>query len=444
MKIRILSLIAVLLFASCGQSTKTPTDNAATSVSESEIIDSYVYLLGRALVVRQEQIDSKEAGFEYNKFKYNEAGKADFANPNLDVAYSEAWYALDENSAVIIEIPKIENRYYTVQLMDGWGEVLYNLNDREFPEHPYGKFALCLENTTAQIPTDALKIPVPVKKVKMLARVELQQTITEAVALQKQFNTSVIGQPVIEEIPQLPHFSNAELPDLTVFEFADELLQTPDSRMNNVDSIQAMVRKTVAYVLSSDENKAATKKLIQEKGIPDFVKFANTKAGKLENNWQGVLVGGEYRGDYWTRTSADYVGIWANSSREAVYFITEMDKDGNKLDGNQDYVIHFEKSKLPMANVNAYWSLALVDVPNYRVVPNDLKRYNFNNYSNLKYESDGSLKIYLGSKYNSKWPKENWLPSPANGGKFFLNLRMYVPKENVLKGEWFPTAIEKI
>ena len=153
MKIKLIFSIALLLLLSaCNQKTKTSTESKATPVSESEIIDSYVYLLGRAFVVRQEQIDSKEPGFEYNKFKYNEAGKADFANPNLDVAYSEAWYAVDENSAVIIEIPKIENRYYTVQLMDGWGEVLYNLNEREFPDHPYGKFALCLENTKAKIP----------------------------------------------------------------------------------------------------------------------------------------------------------------------------------------------------------------------------------------------------------------------------------------------------
>lgn len=41
-----------------------------------------------------------------NQIKYNEAGKADFVNPNLDVAYMEAWFAIDENSAVLIEIPK--------------------------------------------------------------------------------------------------------------------------------------------------------------------------------------------------------------------------------------------------------------------------------------------------------------------------------------------------
>lgn len=438
-----------LLLAGCNSGSNNTSSaqevvSKDTGVTDKTIIDAYVYLLGRAFVVRQEQIDLKEPGIAYNTIKYNEAGKADFANPNLDVAYMEAWYAIDENSAVIIEIPKIEKRYYTVQLMDGWGEVLYNINERLFPDHPYGKFALCVENTKAQIPTDAKKITVPVKKIKMLARVELQNTKAEAVALQKQFKATVIGQPVIEEIPKLPSFPNAELPDLSVFEFANEMLLTPDSKMSTADSIQAMSKKTAAYVLSSEENKVAAKKLIQEKAIPEFIKFAKTQAGKLENNWLGVLVGGEYHGDYWTRTAANFLGIWANSVTEVIYFITEMDKDGDKLNGNQNYVIHFEKPKLPASNVNGYWSVILVDVPNYRVVENELKRYNFNNYSGLKYEPDGSLKIYLASQYNSKWPKENWLPSPTNGGKFSLTLRMYVPKENVIKGEWFPAAIEKI
>ena len=48
--------------------------------------------------------------------------------------------------------------------------------------------------------------------------------------------------------------------------------------------------------------------------------------------------------------------------------------------------------------MNSYWSIILVDVPGYRVVPNPLKQSNFNTYSSLKSEPDGSLKIGIGSK----------------------------------------------
>ena len=55
--------------------------------------------------------------------KYNPLGSADFVNPNLDVAYLEAWFAVDDKTPVILEVPKIEGRYYTAQILDEWGEV---------------------------------------------------------------------------------------------------------------------------------------------------------------------------------------------------------------------------------------------------------------------------------------------------------------------------------
>ena len=54
-----------------------------------------------------------------------------WANPNLDVAYSEAWVAVDENTPVILEVPKIEGgRYYSWQMLNGWGETVLNINER--------------------------------------------------------------------------------------------------------------------------------------------------------------------------------------------------------------------------------------------------------------------------------------------------------------------------
>jgi hypothetical protein len=120
-------------------------------LTEQDVIDSYVYVLGRYLVIRQEHVDIAEEGVDYNGIKYNELGKAEFVNPNLDVAYLEAWFAVDDNTPVILEIPKIEGRYYTAEIMDEWAEILYNINERNFPKTPYGKFALVLERLTKRM-----------------------------------------------------------------------------------------------------------------------------------------------------------------------------------------------------------------------------------------------------------------------------------------------------
>jgi len=110
--------------------------------AEKTIADAYTYLLGRMLVIRQEHMDRKGDGFAYNAIKYNPLGSADFVNPNLDVAYLEAWIAVDADTPALLEVPEITGRYYTAQLLDEWGEVIVNINERTFPSKPFRKFAL--------------------------------------------------------------------------------------------------------------------------------------------------------------------------------------------------------------------------------------------------------------------------------------------------------------
>lgn len=79
--------------------------------------------------------------------------------------------------------------------------------------------------------------------------------------------------------------------------------------------------------------------------------------------------------------------------------------------------------------------MILVSVP-YRVIPNPLKRYNFNNHSPLQQEADGSLKIGIGPAPVTGVPETSWLPSAA-GKPFSLTFRTYVPKE-IVKTQWAP------
>lgn len=59
---------------------------------------------------------------------HRKPGDVDWPNPNLDVAYSEAWVAVDEKSCLIVSVPKITGRYFTVQFLNGWGETVANLS----------------------------------------------------------------------------------------------------------------------------------------------------------------------------------------------------------------------------------------------------------------------------------------------------------------------------
>ena len=126
-----------------------------------------------------------------------------------------------------------------------------------------------------------------------------------------------------------------------------------------------------------------------------------------------------------------------------MYFVATRDADEKPLNGSDNYVIHFTADKLPSAVVDAYWSVILVSVPDYRVVPNPLNRFNLNSHSPLESETDGSLKIGFGPKPVAGVPESNWLPSPE-GKPFSLTFRTYVPKESVKRGEWTPPAVTQV
>ena len=85
---------AVLLAVVCPDSEASPV-SAQQQLSDQDISDSYIYLLGRLLITRQQQLDFQE-GFKWNELVHRKPGEVDWPNPNLDVAYSEAWVAADE------------------------------------------------------------------------------------------------------------------------------------------------------------------------------------------------------------------------------------------------------------------------------------------------------------------------------------------------------------
>jgi hypothetical protein len=208
MKTKVTNLALGLLL---GVSFATPAPAQAPNPNEKTITDAYVYLLGRALVIRQERMDTKGPGFAYNAIKYNPLGSADFVNPNFDVAYLEAWFAVDDETAVVLTVPEVKGRYYTAQILDEWGEVIVNINERTFPSKPFGKFALVKPGSTAKIPEGASRIVLHSGKAKMLGRVELKGDPEGAVKLQHEFAAAAVGKLRIQPPLEIPMFDNESL-----------------------------------------------------------------------------------------------------------------------------------------------------------------------------------------------------------------------------------------
>jgi hypothetical protein len=435
------ALIATIGVPSAASAQEKPAVSARPD--EKTVADAYVYLLGRLLVIRQEQMDRKAPGFAWNTIKYNPPGSADFVNPNFDVVYLEAWIATDDHAGVLLEVPEVKGRYYTAQILDEWGEVIANINERTFPSKPFGKFALVKSGSNVSIPPDAARVELHSNKAKLLARVEIKGDRDGALALQKQFKLSPLGKVTVSPSPTVPDFDNAKLLGAEAFDNVDAVFASALDVSPAAARMQQEARYVASYIASSPDARAEIDRLLREDINPDFVQNALAKSGPVRNHWVSGAQTGNYGKNYNLRTVANYAGIWANATDEVTYFVPTGDADNKPLDGSKSYVVHFPADSLPSSVVNGYWSVILVGVPDYRVVPNSLNRFNFNSYSSLTKERDGSLKIAIGPNPVKGIPETNWLPS-APGKRFSLTFRTYVPKDVVRQGEWAPPAVTEV
>ena len=417
---------------------------AAAKPTEDEITDSYLYMLGRYLLIRQENQDVNVEKLDYNKIKYNSPGSSEFANPNLDVVYLESWIAVDKDNAVILNVPEIKGRYYTVQFLNGWGEVLTNINDRTSPDHPYGKLAIVLKGTNPKnVPKDALKIEVPFNKVKMLARIELKGTPDEAVRLQKMFTLEVPANIKIAPVVSIPDFTNSKLIGSEIFSKTDEVLKSYPDSMPKAPEYQKTVKKVADYMKASAENKKYIDNILETKAIPKFIEKTNG-FGVEKNGWVVTYGAGEFGNDIILRDIVNYAGTWGNTTNEVIYFGGMKDVDtGQLLNGNNTYKIVFPKESLPDSMAEAFWSITLYNKPDYHVAKNALNKYGLNNITGVQKNKDGSLTVWIGPELPKGAFQKNWIPT-EKGREFILNFRLYVPKEPVKNGTWFPPVIQKV
>ena len=127
-----------------------------------------------------------------------------------------------------------------------------------------------------------------------------------------------------------------------------------------------------------------------------------------------------------------------NMSKEATYWTTTVDGNNHSLSGKRNYVMHFSAGGLPPNN--AFWSLTMGDKKNH-FVPNSINRYSVSDRTDLVPNHDGSVTIYIQS-IAPAGHESNWLPAPTDN--FTLWLRVYMPGEKILNGEYIVPPVEEV
>ena len=170
----------------------------------------------------------------------------------------------------------------------------------------------------------------------------------------------------------------------------------------------------------------------------------------MSGDWANIVNGwrypppeiGRYGDDYLLRAAdQSLAGIMCNDPAEAVYLVNFDDADGDKLNADHRYRIHFDADDMPP--VDSFWSLGMYGT-DLNLVPNPIERYSIGDRTaGLKKDADGGLTIYLQSKPPGGEEDANWLPSPDDG-EWFVILRLYRPRPEVIDATWECPPIQPV
>lgn len=141
----------------------------------------------------------------------------------------------------------------------------------------------------------------------------------------------------------------------------------------------------------------------------------------------------EFGTEYYYRALIALAGLGANPVSVAIYPKAMIDKQGERLTGANQYVLHFDQDKIPQIKDGGFWSVTMYNSSDNLLVDNEINRYCINDRSEVVYNEDGSLDIYIQNQAPSDELKANWLPAPE--GEFHLYLRIYLPTDEIIRNE---------
>ena len=374
----------------------------------------------------------------------------DVVSPNNDTLYSGAWLDL-RKEPMVLHIPNYAGRYYSVEIVDAYtNNVGYISQRRDGFKAQTVAFVPPIWN--GEIPAGIRRIDVPTPTVLLVIRsgVDGPEDVKNAIMLEKQVALVPLSQwgkkytpPAAAPIVSTKTYSGPlafwqELGDLVV---ANPPPSHDDGLLGLFKEIGLTrngfdTSKLDANVLRGLQRAAAV-------GQANAV-IANRTSGHTVNGWLlRTAFNGSYFGtSYLLRAGIAFGGLFSNDQAEAFYPVTHLDINGQQLDGSkgQAYEIRFAKGELPPSN--AFWSITMLDYEHGFLVANPISRYSIGDRTRgLAFSDDGSLTVRLQNQSPGKDKESNWLPAPA--GPFRLVMRIYMPQDKVLSGQWMPPAVTK-
>jgi hypothetical protein len=359
---------------------------------------------------------------------------------NSDTQYSVTNFDSSEEPW-ILHIPNAKGRYYTFQFIDAWTNNFHYASTRTMGNQEQ-KYALVAQGWTGKLPEDVIRVDLPTPTGFIIGRwfVADQKDVAAVNDLQKMVTMTPLSSygksytpPKVKPVPATKYTD-----DLAFFKYLGDTLATngaPEADAGLLGMLKN-IGISVDHGFNSSGLSGGEKKALAEAAKDGEAMLAAKAAamGKEVNGWQLSPVLTDYFGtDYLFRAAIGYQAMFVNTPVEAYYPGVFKDTDGKLLDGSSGkYTLTFPKGKTPP--VDAFWSVTVYDAKKRLMVENPINRYKIGSADKLKTGSDGSTTIYIQADSPGKDKESNWLPAPKAG--FYMLMRMYLPKIEVLNGQY--------
>lgn len=383
------------------------------------------------------------------------AGQSRVVTPNNDTLYSNAWLDL-RDGPLVIDVPDTAGRYYVLGLLDFYTNPFACIGQRTTgtaarsivitPPGWQGTLPAALQTAGARIdaPTSWVWIigrtlvegPHDVPAVNALQDDFALRTLAawsagqDATSTPQRFDPGFDARAVTQAAPNAVRFA-------AVVNEALKYNPPPAHEQALVARLKAVGIGADAPALTATQQTALSEALEQ-----CLAQWRDASIGQTgRTGWQTIpLLEHSFGDDYAYRALVALKYIGALESREASYPMAHADINGQPLHGRHAYRLRFAPDGLPP--VQAFWSLTMYDASDCMLVPNAADRYAIGDRTpDLHRDDDGSLTLHIQhTPPTDPAARANWLPAPTGG--FYLCLRAYVPREELLDGRYTLPALE--
>jgi hypothetical protein len=289
---------------------------------------------------------------------------ADFravVRPNFDTLYSSGWLDLTREP-MIVSAPDTDGRYYMLPMLDMWSDV-FAVPGKRTTGTAAAHFAVVPSGWKGNLPRGVETIRSPTPHVWIIGRTQTNgpadyqavHKVQDGYAISPLSRWRKSPRPVKLKVDPAVDMKTPPLDQITgmkakdYFTYGLELMRVNQPHITD-QAIVAQMSQIGLVAKRGFGNLAPAVKTVLQKTPADGLEAMKAKMptlARIVNGWQmNTDTMGVYGNYYLKRAIVAIAGLGANQPEDAVYPLNVADSDGHPLDGNNNYVLHFEKDHL--------------------------------------------------------------------------------------------------